>query len=454
MKHSIVLILMTFSLLTAGCGGSSSDASEDYPDTYLQLYNGSANSASVAIEVDDDFVGQSSYGDATGLNALEPGDREIELTWNDGDGQEVLIDEITLNLTESNKTLLVVSGDFDNPDITEFSFRRDDDLEDHFNLYVTSVIPDVLYDFYVAEEGTPFSGANKIADLSYLDFIETTFWNPDEDSDAWDEGEYVIYVTLPGEQEVLFTSQEINFNASSDYILVLRNTSGADQDSIVLDVILNTTSVGSYQDSEATAQYRIYNALPEGQDLDIGISTSSNESITSQVAAKTLTEFADIEFGDYQITASVSSEPSINFNNRLLTLNQGESKTLVVFNDEQEGLTAISLVDSSLPQAFDHEVNVANLVSDFEDVDVYFVRTDETVESAEIRMTNLDYAESRSLIVPNGFYSIVVIYEDALENETLLYRGEYEELEEDILYMLTIEEDDSSATGYRAVLLQ
>lgn len=433
--------------LLSACGGGSDEGSESFPDAYLQFYNASPNSASTMLVVDGDGVSSSSFGDTTALYTVEGGDYEVELNWEDADGQDIVVSAQDMNLRNGHKTLLIMAGDFDSPDIIEYSFERSE-LEDEFYLYSMSAISDgSSYDLYVADAGAPFSSANFVTSVNYLQTEQLAYWDNADDQFAFPTGDYVLFLTQPGSDEVLFESQEVSFNFASDYFMSIRNTSGANTDNLVVDIILNSTNITAQQDITATAQFRVYNALNEGVPLNVTISDGAEEfSIAS--SGGELSEFTSVEFGDYQISASVN-DGEFDFNDRLITLNQGDSKTIVIFEDPDLGLTSLNMDDSTLPQSFQHQLSVANLLPEFNDVDIYFVRDDETIETAQYSVTGLDYADNRNVTVPNDYYSVVVVHEDNLGIETLLYRSEVIDFTIDAVYIVTVEPDTETAS-YRA----
>tara|TARA_B110000091_G_C13557263_1_gene366994 strand:- start:242 stop:418 length:177 start_codon:yes stop_codon:yes gene_type:complete len=56
------------------------------------------------------------------------------------------------------------------------------------------------------------------------------------------------------------------------------------------------------------------------------------------LVANTLSDFSEVEFGDYRLTAVLGDN---GFNNRLVTSNQGESKAVILYRDEEEKLNSI-----------------------------------------------------------------------------------------------------------------
>ena len=187
----------------------------------------------------------------------------------------------------------------------------------------------------------------------------------------------------------------------------------------------------------------------------IAISFDGNveESDTVTLQANTLSEFNATNYGDYRLSASTSEDASVAFNNRLVTLNQGESKAIVIYQDSDNKLTSLSFTESILPQVYDHQVQVANLVSDFFDVDFYFVRKDETIETAEYRVLGLDYAQTGRITLPSDYYELIAVYDDNNDTQVLLDRTTLLGVNEETNYIITIEKDVNSATGYVISLL-
>lgn len=444
-------LLLSFLLLTA-CGSSDDKGDDAFNDaSYLQFYNGSANSASTIMgEVDGNALGSASYGDASSLITGDNDEVELEFYRIDADDQEVTVEEITVDLKNGEKVLIILSGDFEAPTFIENRYDREE-LEDHFRLFATSVISESgNYDLYMSAAGEPFSAANPLGTINYQQFDELTYWDPDDDSDDFDEGEYILYITEPGSSEPFFESATISFAFDTEYVLVLRTTTGAIQDEVVIDLIINSSAVASFADEDATAQYRIYNSLDDAE--SVTLSLAGNEATTDEtmLAANTLSDFNEVEFGDYRLTVSIGDE---GFNNRLVTLNQGESKAIILYRDEEDMISSISFEESSLPQVFDHQIQIANLVPDYFDIDFYFVRQDETIESAEYQVAGLDFEESRTITLPSDYYELIAVFDDSNDTQILLDRTQLLGINEEVNYIITIEKTDDSETGFKISII-
>ncbi len=418
--QTVAIGLIALLGLTA-CGGSGSSSS-DYSYAYIQFYNASPNGANVEMrEVDGDSFGSAQFGDTTSMYSMDDGELELEFIRTDSDDQEVFIDEITVNLKTGYKTIVVMSGDFSNPVFTTYSYKRET-LEDHFRLFALSVaVDESSYDFYMSESGDPFEAANFLGTVTTGDMIEFDFWDADDDSEYFDEG-------------------------------TLRDVSGAIQEGLVVDTILNSSSVTALTDVEADSQYRIYNSTNLDAELQVTFGGNTDEEdVSFTLAAGELSEFSTIRYGDYRVTVTDPSGTVTSLSNKLITLNQGESKAILIYNTNNK-LGAATFVESGLPQAYDKTVNFINLVSDFDDVDFYLVRNDETIDTAEYDIQNLEFAESTSEVLPSDYYEVIAVYEDDNEEQVLLDRTALFGFTEEENYIVTVEPADTP-TGYEINVL-
>ncbi|MBT1066106.1 DUF4397 domain-containing protein [Bowmanella sp. Y26] len=445
---SVPLLVSASVLALAGCGGSSSDDSV-YPSAYIQFYNGSPNSADTDLYLGDTELGGAAYGDASGLSTVDAGDATLALKRTDANDKVVEVMSKSITLSESHKSLFMLIGDYEAPTLVEHKFERQE-LTDHFILYAMSAVESTNYDLYMAEAGAPFDDANKIDSLSFGDVIEGKYWDADSANPNWDSGDYVVFLTEPGKTEVIYESPTIKFSYDTEYTMVVRQSAGTSQNNLSVDLIINSTTISSYKDVRAGAQYRVYNSLEEqGMTVTVkGTDTDNQDALSS----RELGEFHSVRYGDYQISA-VTAESNASFNNRLLTLNQGDAKTVVVYLNKEDKLTTLAFEESDLPQVYEHELNVVNLVKDYANVDIYFVRQDETVETAQYKIKRLGFANSEDITLPSDYFEIIALHDDNSGNQTLLYRTETLAIDEAVNYMVSIEPDVSSASGYRVVLL-
>lgn len=97
-----------------------------------------------------------------------------------------------------------MSGDFSNF-VFIIYFYKCEILEDYFCLFVLLVVVDeFFYDFYMSEFGDLFEVVNFFGMVIMGDMIEFDFWDVDDDSEYFDEGEYMIYLIELGSDDVVF----------------------------------------------------------------------------------------------------------------------------------------------------------------------------------------------------------------------------------------------------------
>ncbi|GAA0858522.1 DUF4397 domain-containing protein [Aliiglaciecola litoralis] len=453
-KVSMALFGLVLASVLTACSNSD-DSNQQFANAgYVQFYNGSSNSAQTIMRGTEktQILGAASYGDATSLIQVEGGVTEIEFYRTDSDDEEVIIETRDIDIPTGQKTLLMLTGDFANPTFNEFRFNREE-LEDHFRLFAVSVTDDqTSYDVYMSDSGAPFSAANLLGTVNYESFDELEYWAPDSDSDDFDEGSYTIYLTAPGSQDVIFESDTISFRFATEYVLVIRGSTGALQSGVEVDLVLNSSTVSNYDDINASAQYRIYNSL-DNDTVTVSLDGNDDVSPSVELAPNSKTDFTEVEFGDYRLSAESSTNSELTFNNRLVTLNQGESKAILIYQNKDDVLTSVSFNESTQPQVFDKQVAAANLVSDFADVDLYFVRKDETIESAQFLIASIDPGEVKGVTLPSDFYELVAVFDDNEDTQVLLDRTQLLGLNEEQNYIITIETSDGSPTGYKISVL-
>lgn len=446
--HILSLIALT-SLV--GCGGSGGDDS-DFSGAFIQFYNGAANSADTIIRSDDLDLGVSSYGDATANIELEGGSTDFELYYVDTDGQENNVADLNLDLTVGNKALIVMSGDFNSPDIATIDFQRSS-LDEGFTLRFLSVVPEQSYDVYVADSGDPFEAANFATSLSFNEAEQVAFFDvEDNDPLIWDIDDYKVFITLPGSEEVIYESDNIDFEFLTDYVLIVRPNTGPNQNELVVDVVINSSFLDSFDSLLASAQFRVYNSL-QSNDITTILTRGQTDQAQVDVASNELTEFASLDTGDYQVTVMDEQGDTLS-SSGLLTLGQNEARTLVIYTDESEQVRTLNAEVSAQPQVFEHDINVVNLVPNVDDLILYFVRADETVDTADFSAANLDFATVRSESVLSDFYRLTLVREDQNDNLELLFISDLIAIDEETFYLITVEASDTQSSGFEVNLLR
>lgn len=66
------------------------------------------------------------------------------------------------------------------------------------------IIDEDFYDFYFSDVGDFFEVVNFFGMVIVSEMIELDYWDLDDDSDYFDEGEYIIYLIELGSIDVVF----------------------------------------------------------------------------------------------------------------------------------------------------------------------------------------------------------------------------------------------------------
>ncbi|MGY0639820.1 MAG: DUF4397 domain-containing protein, partial [Paraglaciecola chathamensis] len=206
------LLLAMLGMQISACGGSDdNEKSEKYDKPYLQFYNGSADSGAVYVTVDEtNNIGSAVYGDATSVVSLEQSDVQLSFSQQDSDGSSEVLGELSANIATGKKLLVVLSGDTSAANFSAYPIERTE-LVSRFRLFATSVLSTGQdYDLYLAQSGDTFADAHLLSSVSEGALTQFESWQA-EDSQSFSQGDYHVYLTLPGEDTPVFESTDISF---------------------------------------------------------------------------------------------------------------------------------------------------------------------------------------------------------------------------------------------------
>ncbi len=433
------LALPLFSLIAlAACGGSSGDkAEEGFNQGYVQFYNGAANSANSALTVNDQAAGSAIFGDASNMLALEPGTYKYQLK---NATSTALIKEADITLNKGEKTLLLMAGDAANPSILTLTHKREEKFDDESRVFVANLSANYdKVDVYTAAETDDFSKATLLESVSAKEITKT--------GKMLKRGKYKLFITTAGSKTPFFEAA-YDFQYTTSYVMVGRDKLGPMVNQVSLDVVGNSTTVTALEHRLAKGQVRIYNSL-DNQQGQIAI----NNLPVADLVQDTLTDYIQLDKNDYSI-AVLNQNNELLLNNVLLTINAGQSKSVLLFRDAEQKVGLVSFTEKNLPQIHEHEINVANLVPDFKNLHFYFVRQNETIESAKFHVKALDFKKYATLVLPKDLYSISLV--QVAENGTisLLDKTDTLQLEAGKNYILAAEPSTVAPSGFKITLVK
>ncbi|MCJ8318706.1 MAG: hypothetical protein MJK12_03675 [Colwellia sp.] len=450
----------------SACGSSSDGVG------YVQFYNASSNAPAIYLTMDkdndDDFNSKThsavSYGKAGGSYEYDTDNYDIDLSWDDGDSELEEIYESSLIITDDDTQLVVIAGNIASPEVLYFDIEYidddNDDDEDLFNLRIINMHSfSGGVDIYLSKSNETFNEAVLFSSVTYSEISANV---------KYDQDDYIIYLTAAGSMDVLYQSEEIAYIYPSQYLMIIRENNGPSDSPFTLDQITKSSGATEYPDADASAEFRLYNGLIEHELLpeyhgvsDVHVNGIDDDPEVQNLHSGEFSESMQRDFGDYSLDLTIPETNEVIIQNHLLTLNAGDDKTVFFYireedvsddDDEEEiEITLNSLVvdNSNRESLYDHQVTIINLIDDFSKVDVYFVESNETIDSTD-NDKHVPYIAPQSITLLNNTYSVYVIGE---ENSTdmILVRSELM-LDEDTHDMfLIIEEDVNSSTGYKMI---
>lgn len=432
--YSVSLLAVATVLGLAGCGGSSSESAA--AETYLQFYNGAASSGNTALKAGDIDIGSAVYGDVSALVTIKPDSYSLELT--DVVSAEDLLSE-DMTLANGDKTLFILTEKEQQLDYLSVNFKRDDSLDKQFKLHLVNLsAQNPELDVYLSSENKGF------ADAELLDAL--TFQEISSVNSAKDIGKFNLYLTAAGATTPLFVASSVNFAYASHYVLIVRDKHGPLANQLSVDVVLNSSTVSAYEHTNALAQFRLYNSL--SQPVKIAV---DNQYVTT-LSSDGFSDYLPLNKGDYSLSIRTEDDQLL-LNSGLLSLAAGDSKAVLIYANEQQQVEALSITEPDAPQLRAHDISVSNLAADFDKLQFYFVRQNETIASARYSVKNLAFKKQQSLNLPKDYYAIALVHVAENGSSTLLDKTAIIMLEPGEHYMLLAEQDATAPSGYKLTLV-
>ena len=475
-----------FSLTLFGCGSDGESNTG-----YIQLYNLSSNSPGIYLTVDDysddDFSEQTysaiSFTNISSRFAYDPQTYDIELAWQSEYDSSYDLENIYENELQVNSDtveFIVIAEDIKEPKVLvyEIPVRDDDEVsndndDEVFNIRVLNMHTwSAGVDVYYSESDETFNESKLLNETSYSVM---------SDNQKIAQEAYIFYITSAGNDEVLYTSQDISFPYASEYIMVIRANTGVGSSPFMIDRV-STSSVQEYSDTNSEASYRVYNGIIEHELLpkyegtfDFHINSIDD---TPEVSALAFGKFSPsilTNSGDYSMSLVTPNDQSVIISNHLLPLNENTDKTLFFYlleeavDEDNDGdidengdgyideiaITVNSLVvdNSQNESIYSHQMTVVNLIDqdeiidDFANVKVYFVRNDEIIETADQYLTAI-FANPSTVELLNNTYTVYVIGK-LDSSDIILATTELTLDQESQSQFVILEKEADSATGYK-----
>lgn len=188
---------------------------------------------------------------------------------------------------------------------------------------------------------------------------------------------------------------------------------------------------------------------------------NGNKKISS-VAKGQFSNTVELSFGDYSLNITPTDNETQFAKNHFVSLAANSDKTVFLYLSEEEEedddnsnteeeislyVNTLSVKNSHRISLFDHQINVINLVDDFSILDIYFVRSSETVSSADYHLKSTR-ANPQIINLPNNSYDVSILVKENVSELLLAFDQLSLSSDSRDLFML-IEEGEQSNSGYK-----
>ena len=495
-SSSAKLLVLASAIAFVGCGGS--DDSSD--PGYVKFYNSSKNAPEIILTLDEDLESDDDDDDdnfevtfsgieyTKALSNFEIDDDTYyyEMGWQDEDSADrddlELVAEGQVVVEDETIQLLVLTGDVTSAQVETYSIEMidddDDEDDDLFNLRFLNLHPDSAgVDVYMSEADETFNEANLVGTYTYTQL---------SDNQKFDQDEYVFYITEAGSEEVLFTSDDIDYAYPSQYVMIVRENTGSGTSPYAIDRMSNS-SITEYLDTQSEARFRAYNAIKEHElipnysgTFDIYVNGVDEEAEVTALERGEYSETLVLEKGDYSLDLLIPGTNESLLSNHLLGLAENTNKTVFFYLNEEDvdhdgdgdvdedgdgivdeievEIHSLVVDNSTRESIYDHQITMINLVDDDDDdidfnfVTFYFVRSDETIETA-LYSRNAVYTQPESINLQNNTYQVYAVAE-VDSSEIILDSFELILDEESDELFFIVEDDINEPTGFRVEIIK
>lgn len=439
------------SLTLMGCDSSDSDDNSETDSAYIQFYNASANSTATSLVMDEYEYTSVAFSDSMPRYSYATGSVTMEIYGSDENGDSSSIYSEDMDLDKEENHLFVLYGDYHSPELLKVIYDRadmDDLNSDEDNEYskmqvlVANVTAEEMaFDAYISLDTDSYADATMIGSVDYRGVTSELMLDTDD---------YIVYLTDKGTDNVVYTTSSMSLTTETVYKFMIRNSFGSGDLKVVIDSVDSTTTPTSYTNIDATADFRVFNGL-EQRSLDVDVISKAESHYLLDIAPFTVSDYQQTGFNDYGVSVTDSATAEILLDNVLVTFNQDDVRTLLLYQDDT--IKGMVIEHDLRPRAFENNVDIVNLSQDYDDLSVYFVRSSETIESAEYSITDLDFTDQDSLVLLHDNYEVNVVYESDNGTKTLLYQSDFISFDGESNYSFVLMPDSSSSFGYNLVQL-
>jgi hypothetical protein len=241
----------------------------------------------------------------------------------------------------------------------------------------------------------------------------------------------------------------------ASYVAIIRPSYATELSGITLDVVTDNNYVTELKHQSALGQLRFINTLDDYSPVSFSVTRGTTETPTNTVSSDAYTDYIELSPNSYSV-AMFDEQGNKLADNFLMTLEREQSAVGIFYNDIDNGLRMMSVEEHLTPSSYSHTVSVVNLIESYAgqsvtDIDVYFTLDGETVDDTSNVVDGIDRYDQEEQVVDNEIYTVYAVYEDNGQQIVLIQQSDMDFTQEGN-YILILEHDETTATGYKMSL--
>jgi hypothetical protein len=202
---------------------------------------------------------------------------------------------------------------------------------------------------------------------------------------------------------------------------------------------------------EASVDYRVFNGLGS-HIIDVKVASSKQDTLFSEVPSFGVTSYQGAEFNDFGVSVFDHGTQNKLLDNVLITLNQDDIKTIFIYEQATEQgcqVKAMEMKQTQTPSPYSFKFDIVSF-ADKSNLTVYFLKANDTIETAVNKITAVNPASPQSVTVPAGEYSIKVI---VVENgtKTVVYASDLMDFSNEDNVTMVLNKDPATSFGYNLI---
>ncbi|WDE09067.1 DUF4397 domain-containing protein [Thalassomonas viridans] len=264
-----------------------------------------------------------------------------------------------------------------------------------------------------------------------------------------DQGEWIFYLTAPGESAILFESNVITIDYRDTVIFAIDDDPASED--LVIDQINTIYTDQVHLDKNTQANLRFYQSTDSFEYLDVYANNMLEMPVVDNLAPGSFSEPVFFSPGDHTFSVTHAEDSTEAYlSNLLMPLTAGEAKNVILYQNAQGEMQTLSVPQQNLPLAFENQLTIANLTEEEQGIDVYAINSTYSISDTPMSIKSLAYGTAGSMLIGEPQFQIVVTntQQEDQQDTYILAESEVMTYEPEASYLILVEPDADNIGGF------